>query len=263
MSRLITAFVLLALFLPALFWAPTGMWATLVALVLALAGFEWGRISGFTVPLSWAYGVALTVCALALQFLAGQRDLQNGLLWVAVMFWALIAPLWLARRWQVKNPFVLALVGAVVLLPTWVALVTLRDFGPWFLLGLMTVVWIGDSAAFFVGRRFGSRKLAPAISPGKTWEGVAGAGVALLVYASAVSASIHGLRIAGALFLTLALFFFSILGDLFESWMKRVAGIKDSGSILPGHGGVLDRIDALTAALPVGTTILLVAGGRL
>jgi len=157
----------------------------------------------------------------------------------------------------------MAMVGVIVLLPTWVALVTLRDLGPWHLLGLLTIVWIADSAAYFSGRKFGSRKLAPAISPNKTWEGVAGAGIALVLYASAVSASIVGLRIAGALFLTLSLFYFSILGDLFESWMKRVAGIKDSGTILPGHGGILDRIDALTAALPIGTTILLVAGGHL
>ena len=263
MPRLITAGVLLVVFVPTLFWAPAGLWAALVALVLALGGFEWGRIAGFSKPLAGVYGGALAGCALALHFLAGQKEFQHALLWAAVMFWALIAPLWLARRWQPRSPFALAMVGVIVLLPTWVALVTLRDFGPWYLLGLLTVVWIADSAAFFVGRRFGSRKLAPAISPGKTWEGVAGAGVALLVYASAVSASIHGLRIAGALFLTLALFFFSVLGDLFESWMKRAAGLKDSGSILPGHGGVLDRIDALTAALPIGTTILLVAGDRL
>ena len=266
MLRLITAGALLALFLPILFWAPAGLWATLVALAVALAGFEWGRIAGFPAPLSWAYGGVLAGCALAfhfVDFLAAQKEFQQGLLWSAVVFWALIAPLWLARRWKTRSPFILATVGVIVLLPTWVALVTLRDFGPWYLLGLLAVVWIGDSAAFFVGRRFGSRKLAPAISPGKTWEGVAGAGLALVLYASAVSASIHGLRIAGALLLTLALFFFSVLGDLFESWMKRVAGVKDSGSMLPGHGGILDRIDALTAALPVATTILLVAGGRL
>jgi phosphatidate cytidylyltransferase len=261
--RLITAVALLAMFLPILFWAPAGLWALLAALVIGLGGFEWGRISGFPAPLPWVYGGVLAGCALALHFFAGQKEFQQGLLWAAVMFWALVAPLWLALRWEIRSPFILATVGVIVLLPTWVALVTLRDFGPWYLLGLLAVVWIGDSAAFFVGRRFGSRKLAPAISPGKTWEGVAGAGLALLIYASAVSASIHGLRIAGALLLTLALFFFSILGDLFESWMKRVAGVKDSGGMLPGHGGVLDRIDALTAALPVGTTLLLVAGGHL
>jgi phosphatidate cytidylyltransferase len=262
-SRIITALVLLVFFLPALFWAPAGVWALLAALAVVVAGVEWGRIAGFPAPVPIAYGVLLAACAAALYYLANQQELLHGLLWLAVAFWALVAPIWLAQRWKVRSPFILAMVGVIVLLPTWVALVTLRDLGPWHLLGLLAIVWIADSAAYFTGRRFGTRKLAPAISPGKTWEGVAGAGIALLLFASAVSASIVGLRIAGALFLTLSLFYFSILGDLFESWMKRVAGIKDSGTILPGHGGILDRIDALTAALPVGTTILLVAGGRL
>lgn len=262
-SRIVTAMVLLVLFLPALFWAPAAIWALLAALAIAVAGFEWGRIAGFPGLLPVAYGTLLAGCAILLQFQTDQQQFQQGLLWLAVLFWALIAPVWLSRRWRIKSPFVLAMVGVIVLLPTWVALVMLRELGPWYLLALLTVVWIADSAAYFAGRKFGSHKLAPAISPGKTWEGVAGAGIALALYASAVSAAIVGLRIAGALLLALALFYFSILGDLFESWMKRVAGMKDSGTLLPGHGGILDRIDALTAALPVGATILLMAEGRL
>jgi phosphatidate cytidylyltransferase len=149
-----------------------------------------------------------------------------------------------------------ALVGVLVILPTWAAIVSLREQSPWLLLGVMALVWIADIAAYYAGRRFGRHKLAPEISPGKSWEGVMGAGVALLLYASAISAAIHGLRIPGALILAAALLYFSILGDLFESWMKRLAGVKDSGSLLPGHGGVLDRIDALCAALPVAAGIL-------
>jgi phosphatidate cytidylyltransferase len=134
--------------------------------------------------------------------------------------------------------------------------VAFRERSPWLLLGVMALVWIADSAAYYAGRRFGRRKLAPGISPGKSWEGVAGAGIALALYASAISAAIVGLRIPVALALSAALLYFSILGDLFESWMKRLAGVKDSGTILPGHGGVLDRIDALTAALPIAAGIL-------
>jgi phosphatidate cytidylyltransferase len=134
--------------------------------------------------------------------------------------------------------------------------VAFRERSPWLLLGVMALVWIADTAAYFAGRRFGRRKLAPGISPGKSWEGVAGAGIALVLYASAISAAIVGLRIPGALILAAALLYFSILGDLFESWMKRLAGVKDSGTILPGHGGILDRIDALTAALPIAAGIL-------
>ena len=123
----------------------------------------------------------------------------------------------------------------------------------------MTLVWIADSAAYFAGRRFGRHKLAPGISPGKSWEGVAGAALALALYASAISAAIIGLRIPGALILAAALLYFSILGDLFESWMKRVAGVKDSGTWLPGHGGLLDRLDGLVP-VAVLTAALLIAG---
>jgi phosphatidate cytidylyltransferase len=262
-SRIVTALILLIIFVPALFWAPVSLWMVLTAGVVGLAGFEWGRIAGFPEPLPLAYAVLLSACSLALGFLLEQQAFHHSLLWLAVAFWTLIVPLWLSWRWEIKNPFILAMVGTIVLLPTWVALVTLRNSGPWILLGVMTVVWIADSAAYFAGRKFGMHKLAPAISPGKTWEGVMGAGIALALYASAISAAIVGLRIAGALFLTASLLYFSILGDLFESWMKRVAGVKDSGKILPGHGGILDRIDALTAALPIGATILLVAKGHL
>jgi phosphatidate cytidylyltransferase len=155
-----------------------------------------------------------------------------------------------------------AAVGMIVLLPTWAALLYLRERGPWILLAVLAVVWIADTAAFFSGRRFGWYKLAPAISPGKTWEGVAGAMAALLLYASAVSAAVHGLRIMGALLMAMTLLYFSVLGDLFESWIKRVADRKDSGTLLPGHGGVLDRVDALTAALPIAAGLLMLVDAR-
>ncbi len=118
------------------------------------------------------------------------------------------------------------------------------------------IVWIADTAAYFSGRHFGRNKLAPAISPGKTWEGVAGAFVALAVYAAAVSA-VAGLPAPALLAVVAGLFYLSVLGDLFESWIKRLSGMKDSGDMLPGHGGVLDRVDALTSTLPVAAGILL------
>jgi len=147
----------------------------------------------------------------------------------------------------------------VILLPTWAALLYLRERGPWVLLAVLAVVWVADTAAFFAGRQFGHHKLAPRISPGKTREGVIGAMLALVLYASAVSAAVVGLRIVGALVLAMALLYFAVLGDLFESWIKRVSDMKDSGTLLPGHGGVLDRIDALTAALPIAAGVLIVA----
>ena len=169
------------------------------------------------------------------------------------MPWAIAAPLWLFRGWRATQPLMLGVVGWIVLVPAWLAIVSLQT-APRFLLAALVAVWIADIAAYFAGRRFGRRKLAPQISPGKTWEGVAGAFAAVAVYALLVSfvlqpsASFYDRT--GLLIFFLALTVLGIVGDLFESWIKRGAGAKDSGNLLPGHGGVLDRVDSLTAALP-------------
>jgi len=255
-SRVSTAIALLAVFLPALFLAPAVLWALLIAMVAGIAAHEWARISAFPSYLPMLYGIGMGVAAMAVNWMPEKAHAMLVLYALAAVFWVLAAPMWLAGRWHGEGYFVRALVGSVVILPTWAAIVALREHSPWLLLGVMALVWIADSAAYFAGRRFGRHKLAPEISPGKSWEGVMGAGVALMLYASAISAAIHGLRIPGALILAAALLYFSILGDLFESWMKRVAGVKDSGTLLPGHGGVLDRIDALTSALPIAAGIL-------
>ncbi len=257
--RVITAAVLLAIFVPALFWAPPPLWTLLVTGVLVVAAHEWARLSLFPAMTAWFYAVLMGTIALLLPQLPGldQALFVYGLLVMAAIFWILIVPLWLSRRWRGLGFFVRSLAGVMVLLPTWAALLYLRERGPLILLALMAVVWIADTAAFFAGRSFGQRKLAPKISPGKTWEGIYGAMFALVLYASAVSAAVVGLRIFGALVLAMALLYFSVLGDLFESWIKRVAGMKDSGTLLPGHGGVLDRIDAMTSALPIAAGILM------
>lgn len=257
-SRILTAVVLLAVFVPAVLWAPAWLWGVLMAGVVALGAFEWARLSHFGPRAARAYAGALALVALmAPPLLAAQwSGLQVGLIALAVAFWLLVAPLWLAGQWRVPQPGLRAAVGVAVLLPTWAALLDLHARGPAVLLGVMAIVWIADSAAYFAGRAFGRHKLAPAISPGKTWEGVAGALAALAVYAGLLSVY-AGLPLA-ALLLTLAgLLYLSILGDLFESWIKRVAGMKDSGTLLPGHGGVLDRIDALTATLPIAAGMLI------
>ena len=149
----------------------------------------------------------------------------------------------------------LAVVGLFALLPAWLALVQLQTNSV-LLLVLLGVVWIADSAAYFTGRAVGRHKLAAAISPGKTWEGVAGALIAVTVYALGLHFS--GFFSRGALIVVaafLGMTCLSIVGDLFESWLKRSAGVKDSGRIFPGHGGMLDRIDAVVAALPAGAFI--------
>jgi phosphatidate cytidylyltransferase len=259
MQRVLTAVVLLAVLVPAAFWAPSWLWLTLMALAAAVSAWEWARLAGWGRPAAMVYG-ALNggLAGFAGGFLA-LFPWQFALMGLAVVFWSVLAPLWLARHWRLEQVWVRAPLGVVVVVPTALSLVFLREAGPWLMIAVMAVVWIGDSAAYYAGRRFGSHKLAPGISPGKTWEGVAGAVLALVLYAITLSAGVHGLRIVASLMLVLVLLYFAILGDLFESWIKRVAGAKDSSQLLPGHGGVLDRVDALTAALPVAATLLIYA----
>jgi phosphatidate cytidylyltransferase len=182
----------------------------------------------------------------------------------ATMFWLLVAPWWLRGQWRMQSKLVFALVGALVLLATWVALVEMQAQSPGLLLAMMAIVWIADTAAYFAGRRFGRRKLAPSISPGKTWEGVYGALLAVAIYSGLLLLFAHDLGYTRALSVAsaavwlaavLLLAVLSMVGDLFESQLKRQRGIKDSGNILPGHGGVLDRIDALTAAMPAAALV--------
>jgi len=257
-SRVLTAMLLLAVFVPAVLWAPAWLWAILMAGVVGMAAFEWARLSHFPPLSARIYATLLALGALALPYglTADWPVFQTGLIVLAIAFWLLIAPLWLLVRWQAEQPFVRAMVGVVVLLPTWAALLYLHARGPGVLFGVMAIVWIADTAAYFSGRQFGRHKLAPAISPGKTWEGVAGAVVALALYAAALSAVI-GMPLPALFLLLAALLYVSVLGDLFESWIKRVSGMKDSGHMLPGHGGVLDRIDALTSTLPIATGMLM------
>ena len=257
-SRILTAMLLLAVFVPAVLWAPAWLWALLMAGVVGVAAFEWGRLSHFPPLSARVYSVLLALCALALPYglAADWPAIQAALILLAIAFWLLVVPLWLLGRWRAESPVVRAAVGVVVLLPTWAALLYLHGRGPSVLLGVMAIVWIADTAAYFAGRQFGRHKLAPAISPGKTWEGVAGALAALALYAGILSL-LAGMPLLSLLLMVSALLYLSVLGDLFESWIKRVSGMKDSGHILPGHGGVLDRIDALTSTLPVATGMLM------
>lgn len=256
--RVLTAALLLAVFVPAALWAPAWLWAVLMAGVVGAAAYEWAALSHFPAWSARLYGGLLAASALILLKITGADwpVFQSGFILLALGFWLVVAPLWLLGRWQAPQPFVRAMVGAVVLLPTWVALLYLHERGPAVLLGVMAVVWIADTAAYFAGRQFGRHKLAPAISPGKTWEGVAGALLALALYAAVLS-QLSPMPLLSLFFMVVGLLYVSVLGDLFESWIKRVSGMKDSGTLLPGHGGVLDRIDALTSTLPIATGMLM------
>lgn len=251
--RLLTAAVLIPLLLAAMFLLPQTWWKLVLVIPLAIAAHEWAALAKLGRAGETMLWLALALGVGAL-WLFDNGGAGRAVLGLSVGFWVVIAPVWLWLRVRVRNRLVLGFAGIAVLLPMWLALAELQR-APLLLLLLMAVVWIADTAAYFFGHRYGRRKLAPAISPGKTWEGVAGALGTVTVYALILQ-YFHLAR--DDLFLVpvfLGMTVFSIVGDLFESWLKRGAGVKDSGSILPGHGGVLDRIDALTAAMPLAALV--------
>jgi phosphatidate cytidylyltransferase len=274
-QRVVTAILLVAGFLAALFLLPAAGWTALAALVLVVGAWEWAGLArvaaGGRIAYAALMGIAATLSAVALGLSAGRTDTPTALFALygaALLFWIFGAPMWLRRHAPSAPRGLVLLVGWVVLIPTFLALVHLRNMHPLTLLGFMAIVWIADIAAFFSGRRFGRRKLAPHVSPGKTWEGVYGALAATAIYAIAWTAggAAHApalvrdlpLPLIGMLTLIAALTLLSVIGDLFESAMKRQAGLKDSGRILPGHGGVLDRIDALTPVLPLAALVCMI-----
>ncbi len=268
-TRVITAVALMPLVLGMLFLAPRGWWALFALLVAMLGAWEWGRLCGFE-PLAQraflAFSGSIGMALATLYIVSPLRlypEVAQALLWTAAAFWIVGVPAWLRAKPRLPA-WALGVAGWIVLWPFWVALVDLRDRGRWLLLAAALVVWIADIAAYFAGRRFGRRKLAPAISPSKSWEGVYGAlagvmayGLALLLWSSGPAPTPWWALFLAALALLTAV---SVVGDLFESWMKRVAGVKDSSGLLPGHGGILDRIDALTSALPVAALLVSLKG---
>jgi phosphatidate cytidylyltransferase len=267
LTRIVTAVVLAPLVVAALFGLPPAGWALVALGFVVAAAWEWAALAGRGTAARAAYAAATAMLGLALLLAPSAGFGSAGwpaalavpLLALATAFWTLLMPAWLSRRWRLPPGSGGLALGWVLLFATWVALVQLQARSPWVVLAAMALVWIADSAAYFAGRAFGRRKLAPQISPGKSWEGVYGGLVAVGAYAAwlLVVARDHGLTGASSfasaviwIATALALAMLSVGGDLFESLLKRHAGVKDSGRTLPGHGGVLDRIDALLAAMP-------------
>lgn len=254
-TRVITALVLLLALLLALFKLPSLYWGWLTLGVVAVGAWEWGALATYPRTGRWAY-LALTVIFGAAFFVLKTRVEEFYL--AAVVFWLLVALPWLMRGWQVRHPALLAATGWLVLFPTWFALMEFHAMRPALLLGLLAVVSVADIGAYFAGRAFGKHKLAPSVSPGKTWEGVAGGLLGVACYGLAWKSLEGSVAVPFPGFaLLLAMAAISVVGDLFESWLKRQAGLKDSGRILPGHGGVLDRIDGMTPALPLAAAYYL------
>lgn len=264
--RLLTVAIVLPLFLAALFMLPNAWWSAAMLGLLLVAAHEWARLCRFERGAEAVFLGLLVLGCVSLWVLdASARTRMGGVTpvtdrvayAVSLAFWCVIAPCWLWLKLAVRNRLALGLVGLIVLVPTWLALARLQN-DAFLLFLLLGVIWIADTAAYFTGRTLGRHKLAPAISPGKTWEGVAGAFVAVAVYAAILHWYVrdtHDLSMLVLGFMSMTAL--SIVGDLFESWLKRKAGVKDSGELFPGHGGMLDRIDGITAALPVAALIFI------
>ena len=278
-QRIITAIIMLAILLPALFYSTPTPFCAIALVLIAAAGWEWGRLNACSQVVSLLFGLLLAaLCGLA--WYAGLLGKPMPMLWIlAGSAWVLAGSALLrigVAGWSdIARP--LRLVGGMAALwLAWLAVAQARVMGINFLLSVLLLVWVADIFAYAAGRTLGGRftknKLAPAISPGKSWEGVWGgvAGVVLLAVvwawlertgASALSGSLYARLWAqhGVLVMLLGVMFLaamSVVGDLVESLVKRSAGAKDSSGLLPGHGGVLDRVDALLPAVPLAMMLV-------
>lgn len=275
-QRVITAIALLALFIPVL-WAPhPAPFLGFVAIAIGLAAWEWARLNGFGGLSALAFGFsALVLLGLGHRYM----PVVPVWLWLTVLAgWALGGALALrqaSRGWIKLSGSLRLVLGLLVLIPAGLAFLGWKALGLNALLSALCLVWIADVAAYFGGRRFGRRKLAPAISPGKSWEGVWSGVLGVLLLAVlwvqfvdvqpwVDGPSLYGRLVSGlgwplTVLVLLLLAALSVVGDLFESLVKRAAGAKDSSQLLPGHGGILDRIDALLPVLPAALAFVALA----
>lgn len=270
LQRLITALLLVPLVVWGVLKSPHELFALLAAGVFLLCGWEWARLTGMRSLLARAGYLLLIAAIMAWLFFAATLQQQDLLIITAAGIWCGITVglfLWRQRPLQqVSWQPVPAAFGLLLLPAGWLGLLLLHAAspdGPAITLGLMVLIWGADSAAYFAGKAFGKHKLAPVLSPGKTLEGVAGGVVAailvgILLFLYLGEASVTVLALAAGIALVTALV--SVGGDLFESMVKRRAGEKDSGRLLPGHGGIWDRIDSLVSSSPVFVAALSLAG---
>ena len=263
--RILTVTAILPLFVVALFYLPDVFWAAFLLLMTAIGAYEWSKLAKLSVRVTTVF-LLLTILVGGELLILLREYIQvnvysSNLMWIyilSVIFWIVGAPLYLKKPLIIKNSSFWILNGWIILLPTCLALYQLRAISPSLLLGFMAAIWISDTAAYFTGRIFGKHKLAYSISPNKTWEGVAGALIAVFLYGLAWDFwFLEESMLAKLIPLLLIMTSIGIVGDLYESLIKRLAGVKDSGNIFPGHGGILDRIDALTSTMPLVTLALI------
>ncbi len=276
LQRVITAVGLVLLLLGSLVVASPWPFAVLTLVLVAAAGWEWGRLNQAGMPLAVALGLLVGASG-AVALVAGWRgaawSVPDGVWWGAAVLWGLAAVVALRQGppgWPRLPRVARWVLGVLALWAAWLALTEARSIGINFLLSVLALVWAADIAAYFGGRAFGRRKLAPTISPGKSWEGVWSGLIGVLLLAalwiaidgrfavdgpSLYSRLLDGLGGVGMVAALMVLTALSVVGDLIESLVKRAAGAKDSSRLLPGHGGVLDRVDALLPVLPAAMAL--------
>lgn len=276
LPRVLTAVVLLVVLVGAALWAPDFWFDGLLLLIVCLGYYEWLRLlyvrPARAVSMACALGILGVLGLLAFPSIIAAANGIGGAVTpvylLATLVWIIGVPIALTQRRSMGGQNTVGqMVAFMLCVSTWIALIQADGLGKPFLLSVLLLVWVADTAAYFAGRAFGRRRLAPAISPGKTWEGVVGAVVGNLVLAVLFAAwiPVGPDNPAGSLFhliaqsagwpflvgLVVLVTLVGVVGDLYESLLKRLCGVKDSGHLLPGHGGVLDRIDALMAVFPV------------
>jgi phosphatidate cytidylyltransferase len=254
-QRIITAIILIPIFVLLILKLTPPLFCILTGAVVLIGAWEWSGLMGIkTIHRKLIYPVLITVLLFGSLYLSIPTIMYVASAWWISTIFLIAAYPRVSLTWG-KGWVVRALMGVMVLIPAWLAINYIRNAnsGPYALLFLFILIWGADSAAYFTGKKWGKSKLAPLVSPGKSWQGVYGAMLTTLLIALIVliSLKVPYAIWPGAILLSIITVIFSIVGDLFESMLKRNEGIKDSGTILPGHGGVLDRIDSLTAAAPI------------
>ena len=252
-KRVLTAIVLGAVLLAILLWLPDWVTVAVVTALVLFGAWEWSAFLLLVAPGPRLAYVGLVGMLLWLVWRFSTTPERRDLILEVAVLWWLAALAWILFAPRRVSSWAAAAAGVLALVPSWLALVQLRlnlPHGAQWVLFALVLVWVADSGAFFFGRRFGRVLLAPTVSPGKTWEGLLG-GISVSALVAIAGSRWFHLPLAAFLPLCLAAVGFSVVGDLTESLLKRFAGMKDSGSIFPGHGGVMDRIDSLTGAAPV------------
>jgi phosphatidate cytidylyltransferase len=251
-TRIITAVVLVVALLAVIFFLPPIATVIAVTAMVIAGAWEWSAfLRAPAIAIRAVYVVVVVLLLWAVWQATGTPRGRNTVLLLALIWW-IVALAWIVFAPRQASTVLAAIAGVLALVPSWMALIQLRYMsnGAEWMLFVLVLVWAADIGAYFVGRKFGRTRLAPAVSPGKTWEGVFG-GVALSALVAFAGAYYFGVPSLLFIGLCIAVVAFSIVGDLTESLLKRFAGLKDSGTLFPGHGGVMDRIDSVTSAAPV------------